>query len=138
MLGVDQSDLAKNCRAHCHASLPDPKTKALVWEQITDPGNPDSSIVKAAKMTGFASKEQIDLLEPYFDKFFDTLVLQSKMSSYKSLCSFFHAMLPRLSVKDDYIFRLYQLLYDTPDSQGPFQSTLKDGIDILFRTQRIV
>ena len=47
-------------------------------------------------------------------------------------------MLPRLSVKDAYIFRLYQLLYDTPDSQGPFQSTLKDGIDILFRTQRIL
>ena len=89
-------------------------------------------------MKGFVSKEQLDLLEPYFDQFFDTLVLQSKTSSYKSLCSFFFAMLPRLSVKDAYIFRLYKLLYDTPDSQGPFQSTLKDGIDILFRTQRIL
>ena len=56
------------------------------------------------------------------------------MNSYKGLCSFFHAMLPRLNVKENHIYSLCSILYDTPDSEGPLCSTFKDGIDILFRT----
>lgn len=115
LLGKDQSPSAEACRAQCEASLPDQASKAKVWSEITDPGSPDSPIEKAAKMEGFYSEEQLDLCEPYFDKFFEALSLQRRMNSYKGMCQFFHGMLPRLHVKDEYIFKLSQILYETPD-----------------------
>jgi hypothetical protein len=60
------------------------------------------------------------------------------LDHYKGLCSFFHAMLPRLNVREHHVYRLCSILYDTPHSQGPLCSMLKDGIDILLRTKRII
>ena len=138
VLAGDKSLGAEACRAHCFAGLPDQEVKAQVWREITDPGFPDNPIVKQAKMAGFYSTNQLDLIEPYFEKFIDALRLQREMNSYKGMCQFFHGMLPRIEVQDKYIFKLYELLHETPDSEAMFQATLKDGLDILFRTRNIV
>ncbi len=70
-------DFTQSCKAHCEASLPDPQKKSEIWNRIVDPNNNDSSIIKASRMAGFMQKEQVELLEPYFDQFFDALVMQS-------------------------------------------------------------
>ena len=44
-------------------------------------------------------------------------------------------MLPRMVVKDAYIVRLVSLLQDVPDTDAMFAETLRDGLDLLIRTQ---
>lgn len=74
VLGKDRSEQAETCRAHCVSSLPDPLVKARVWQEITDfTTSTDSVSVRNAKMAGFYHHEQKEMLEPYFDKFFDVL-----------------------------------------------------------------
>ena len=60
------------------ASLPDASVKATIWSEITDPNNTESKKMKEAKMAGFYSINQIDIIEPYFDKFYDVLPLMHK------------------------------------------------------------
>ncbi len=134
-LGDDKSDLSENCRASCLAGLPDPEVKARVWQEITDPNSKDSLYVRNAKMAGFYSGEQMDIIEPYFDQFFDILVDLHEKSTYKVFTGFFHSLLPRIVVKDAYIVRLVTLLQEVPDNDQMFAETLKDGLDILIRIQ---
>ena len=95
-LGEDKSDLTENCRASCLASLPDSEVKARIWQEITDPKSTDSTYLRNAKMAGFKSFEQLDLIEPYEDKFFDILYEQHEKTTFKTFNSFFHSMLPRI------------------------------------------
>ena len=66
-LGEDKTDLAEQCRAACLAGLPDPEVKARVWQEVTDPSSTDSVYIRNAKMAGFYSSNQLDIIEPYFD-----------------------------------------------------------------------
>ena len=134
-LGEDKSDLVENCRAGCLAGLPDPEVKARVWQEVTDPNNTDSLYVRSAKMGGFYSFEQIDIVEPYFEKFFDILYEQHEKSTHKRFESFFFSLMPRMVVTDHHIVRLVSILQDTPDTEQMFSETLRDGVDLLVRTQ---
>lgn len=136
-LGDDKSDLASNCRTSCLAGLPDPEVKARIWSEITDPNNSDSNYVRGAKMGSFYAADQLDIVEPYFDKFFDILPEMHEQMTHKAFEGFFYSMLPRLAVRDSHIVRLVTLLQDTPDTQKMFAETLRDGIDLLVRTQTI-
>ena len=76
IVGDDHSTMAEKCRAGCLASLPIPEMKAQIWHEITNPNIEETHIARNAKMAEFYSDEQIDLVEPYFDKFFDELLKQ--------------------------------------------------------------
>lgn len=136
-LGEDKTDLAEQCRAACLAGLPDPEVKARVWQEVTDPNSTDSVYIRNAKMGGFYSGDQLDIIEPYFDKFFDILYEQHEKSTHKKFEGFFYSMLPRVVVKDNYIVRLVTILQETPDTEQMFTEMLRDGIDILVRQQQI-
>lgn len=56
-------------------------------------------------------------------------------ATYKQFSNFFFSMLPRMVVKDAYIVRLVSLLQDVPDTDAMFAETLRDGLDLLIRTQ---
>ena len=79
----------------------------------------------------------MDIVEPYFDKFFDVLVFMHEKCTYKQFTNFFFSMLPRMQVKDAHIVRLVSLLNEVPDTDAMFAETLKDGLDLLIRTQQI-
>jgi len=136
-LGEDQSDLAERCRASCLAGLPDPAVKARVWSELTDPASKDSLYVKSAKMQGFYSADQLAIVEPYFERFFDVLVFMHEKTTYKEFSTFFHMMLPTIVVRDSFIVRLVSLLQEVPDNEQMFAETLKDGIDLLIRSQQV-
>mmetsp|Transcript_17220 Transcript_17220/g.21745 ORF Transcript_17220/g.21745 Transcript_17220/m.21745 type:complete len:101 (-) Transcript_17220:11-313(-) len=88
-------------------------------------------------MGGFYASEQMDIIEPYFDKFFDILPFMHEKSTHKTFESFFFNMLPRMAVKDAHIVRLVNLLQEVPDTDTMFAETLKDGLDVLIRIQQI-
>jgi hypothetical protein len=73
VIGDDKSDLAENARITCMACLPDVEGKATTWASITDPNSGDSLKESNAKMSGFYSRKQIDLVRPYFAKFYEEL-----------------------------------------------------------------
>ena len=99
-LGDDRSDLSENCRATCESSLPDPEIKARVWAEVTDPSNTDSLYKRRAKIEGFYAFSQFDIVEPYFDKFFDVLPMVYEKMTHKNFEGFFYGFLPRMEVKD--------------------------------------
>lgn len=83
--------MAEKCRAGCISSLPIPEVKAKIWHDITDPNSTDSHITRNAKMAEFYCDEQLDLAQPYFEKFFDELVLQKGCKQFQL---FFTCLLP--------------------------------------------
>lgn len=73
MLGDDKSDVAKNCRLTCGASIATAENKAKVWEQLVNEDCGLSMYEREALVGGFYSYDQLDILEPYFEKFFHVL-----------------------------------------------------------------
>lgn len=116
-IGEDKSDIAANTRAVCRASLPDPEIKAQVWAEITDTSSTESLYLRRSKMAGFYSWDQLDLLAPYFEKFYEVLPELSEKTTYKYLDTFFHSMLPRMHISDSHIVKLVSLKLQTADNE---------------------
>lgn len=94
--GDDNSDIAINTRARCMAGLPDAAIKAKVWAEITDLNSQESLYVRNAKISGFYSWDQLDIIAPYFEKYYEILPVLNKGTSFKYLESFFHSLLPTM------------------------------------------
>jgi aminopeptidase N len=137
IIGEDKSDLAENLRATCFSALPSAECKAQVWAEITNPNSTESLYMRRAKMGGFYSWDQMDLIEPYFDKFFEVLPEIAQKTTWKYLDTFFHMMLPTMQVKESHIVKLVALKNETPDSQLQFACLLQDGIEVLLRCKQI-
>lgn len=138
VFGDDKSDTADRIKAECIASLPDAAGKAKIWAEITDPNNKDSAYIRRAKMSGFYGNDQLDIIQPYFDKFYETLPVAFKTMQYRNFEAFFHSMLPKhYEIKDEHIVRLVCLKQDTHDTDKVFMNTLQDGIELLIRIKEI-
>lgn len=135
--GEDISDQGEQLRASCYASTPDPEVKAKVWDDITNPECKDSLYIKRSKMGGFYASDQMEIIEPYFDKFYDVLTELHEKYTYKEFDTFFHNMLPRMKITDSHIVKLVSLKLQTSDNEQMFATTLQDGIEILMRSQSI-
>ena len=93
--------------------------------------------MKEAKMAGFYAINQIDIIEPYFDKFYQVLPSMHKQLTLNSFNSFFNMLLPRLKIKDSHVVTLVALKQDTPDNEKNFMNTLQNGIELLLRSKQI-
>lgn len=86
-------------------------------------------MTRNAKMAEFYCDEQLDLAQPYFEKFFDELVLQKGCKQFQL---FFTCLLPVMDAKMDHVKRLEQILESTPPpSDKVFTETIADGIGLL-------
>ena len=73
-LANDKSDKASKCEQLCNQSLPDPEQKERIWAAITDITNTEGLQAMQIKMQGFFRRnQQLDLIQPYFEKYFDVL-----------------------------------------------------------------
>ena len=115
ILGDDKSDLALNARARCEAGLPNAETKAKIWAEITDTNSKDSVNLRYAKIGGFYCWDQIDIVSPYFDKFFDEIERIHKFTNHMYFENFFHSLLPTMNIKESHIVKLVSLRANTPD-----------------------
>ncbi len=137
VIGNDDSDIAVRTKAACMAGLPDPENKAKVWAELTDPTSTLSLYVRTAKMSGFYSPDQLDLIKPYFQKYFEILPTLSQQTTFKYISTFFHQMLPTTVIEDSYIVKLVALKNDAPDTAKNFRTMIDEGIDVLIRTMQI-
>lgn len=70
----DESDKAKKVELQCDQSLPDPEQKERIWATVTDLDNTETLQSIQIKLSGFFRRnQQLDLIEPYFTKYFDML-----------------------------------------------------------------
>lgn len=102
-LGDDKSDISQNLRFYCQATSADPKTKEQVWKDLVDPKTKLSFYERRAQMQGFYCQGQIDLLRPYFDKFYEVLPTFSEEHGMAYVKSFMKSMLPRMEIQDRHI-----------------------------------
>jgi len=58
VLGDDISDVARNCRLTCKASIATAENKAEIWEALTNEKSEYSMVEKEAMIGGFYSYDQ--------------------------------------------------------------------------------
>ena len=102
-------------------------------------------------MANFYQHDQIDIVSPFIDKFFDVVASdetssQSKASkepfsaepmvSNKGKSAFFHGMLPRVGLKKSHLKRLSSLISES-NEDSVFKETLRDGSELLSRSRSI-
>lgn len=97
------------------AGLPDAANKAKTWAEITDLNSKDSVYLRSAKIAGFYSWDQIDIIAPYFEKYYEILPVLSKGSSFRYFETFFHSLLPTMQIADQHIVKLVALKAETAD-----------------------
>lgn len=88
-------------------------------------------------MGGFYSWRHIDLVRPYFDKFYEALPLIYEKSSFKYVEAFVNSLLPRIEIKDSDIVKLVSLKISTPDNCANFAKELNDCIELLIRSKEV-
>lgn len=136
-MGDDNSDIAVNTRAKCMAGLPDAAMKAKVWAEIIDGSSKDSLYLRTAKISGFYSWDQLDIIAPYFDKYYEELPRLNKETTFKYLSTFFYSLLPTMQIADSHIVKLVKIKANTADSEHNFAKMLQDGIEVLVRCMEI-
>jgi aminopeptidase N len=118
--GDDKSDLAQNCKLTCEAYIPTAENKAAVWKEITDPNSTLSAKQRQAQMGGFFSASQLDLVRPYFDKYYEVLPDIESQHGYKYLQFFSNFMVPTLEIEDKHIVMLANIKSKVPDTNKVF------------------
>ncbi|CDW89925.1 aminopeptidase n [Stylonychia lemnae] len=136
-LGDDKSDIAVNVRETCNASLPDTENKRKVWDSLIDHTTQDSIYKRGARMSGFYNWKQLDIVQPYFDEFYEILPTIYEKTPFKYVESFFYSLLPRMEIHDRHIVKLLQLKNATPDNQSNFASLLSEGTELILRQKLI-
>ena len=70
----DSSDKAKQVQKTCEFSLPEAKLKEQLWNDLVNLESKDSILESQQKLSGFWNRyQQFDLIEPYFEKYFEVL-----------------------------------------------------------------
>lgn len=137
VMADDNTDIAVNTRAKCMAGLPDAALKAKTWAEIVDCNSKDSVYLRTAKIQGFYSWDQLDIISPYFDKYYEELPKLSELSSYRYFQTFFYSLLPTMQIADCHIVKLVSMKADTADNDKKFSTMLQDGIEVLVRCMEV-
>ena len=136
VIGDDKSDIAENTKETCIALIPTAENKAHVWEQLTDTNSTESIYKRGAKMGGFYSWKQLDLIRPYFDKFYEVLPHIYEKSTFKYVENFY-TLLPRMEIKDEHIVKLLALKLQTADNNTNFANLLNENLELVMRSKQV-
>jgi len=71
-------------------------------------------------MQGFFSSSQLDLVRPYFDRYYEVLPDIASQHGFNYLQYFSNVMLPTLEVEDKHIVKLANIKSKVPDTNKVF------------------
>ncbi|RGE18083.1 aminopeptidase N [Leucobacter sp. wl10] len=80
-LAEDLTATGNQSAAHARAALPTPEDKARAWASVFDESDKPNAIVRATGL-GFARAHDLELLEPYVERFFAALLPVWESRSY--------------------------------------------------------
>lgn len=88
-------------------------------------------------MGGFFHGDQLELVRPYFDKYYDVLPDIESQHGYKYLQYFSAVMVPTLEIEDRHIVKLMNIKSKVPDTNKTFMNILQDNIELLLRIKNV-
>lgn len=121
----------------CHAAIADAQNKEKVWKDITDPKSTFSSEQKGALMEGFWVQDQLELVRPFFDRYFEIIPEIESQHGFKYLGMFCLDFYPTVEVQDKHIVKLANIKSKVPDTNKTFQNTLQNAIERCLRFKNI-
>lgn len=127
-LDSDKSDLALRKKLSCEAALPDAASKAKLWELYNE-AEPSMSLHNmGASMGHFNKLNQLDIVEPYLDKFFD--VIDNYYSTHNNLYSqtFFWSLSPGFLNNEKVLNKFRDVLAKADKTKASFVNQVKDQI----------
>eukprot|EP00826_Nyctotherus_ovalis_P042217 TRINITY_DN4319_c0_g1_i15.p1 TRINITY_DN4319_c0_g1~~TRINITY_DN4319_c0_g1_i15.p1 ORF type:complete len:334 (-),score=53.12 TRINITY_DN4319_c0_g1_i15:134-1135(-) len=95
-LKEDKSDVGLRAQRTCEASIPTLESKAKQWLQLLSEDTRESEHMLFSAMRGFNSQDQVELLKPYEEKYFETItdIFKKKTRYYAE--AFFRFLKPRI------------------------------------------
>ena len=133
----DPSDRGQRALLRCQTAKPDARTKAEAWQRfqmgITGYGSLHQT---NAAMGGFHWWAQRDLLAPYVDRYFDSLVGVFEREENEYATAFFGGLWPGYIVERPILERARALLAGLGDRLPVLQRSLRESIDDLERAIR--
>jgi len=134
----DTSDRGLRSATTARVSLPDAKVKAEAWERIKTDQTSSFHVIRAV-MFGFYSWNQMELLAPYKDKFFEDVhgIFKDKTREFSGAYGVY--LFPDDPEDESLITRTEQFLKTVNvDDEKPLERTLKDQLDDLKRSKACI
>jgi len=82
-VGNDRSDIANEVRIFCRAATDNEKTKQKIWNELVSGSSEYSVKEKRVMMEGFFLFDQMEVCEPFVEKFFEALETLHEKHSYR-------------------------------------------------------
>ncbi len=132
-LEKDKSDEGLRAKRACQAAIPTAENKAKHWEMFIDEKTKENDHMLFASMGGFNSWENLELLKPYVDKYFDVIASVFAKRSRTYAETFFMVLKP-LEASEDVLHRYEGLLTKVKDEEKTFKKDVLEEISDLKRT----
>lgn len=84
-------------------------------------------------MRGFYAWNQMDILQPYIDKYYEELADFDKRHSNQYVNSFLSLMRPTVKIDDCHIVALVTVNGNVPDTNSAYKKKLEENIELLVR-----
>jgi hypothetical protein len=137
VLKDDKSDIARRTRLTCETAFATLENKEKYWNILVDENTEYSIYDREAIISGFCSWDQLELCEPFAEKFYDALTTLSDKHAQRYQHSFAMGLMPRKQIKDEHLVRLMIIKSQVPDTNKPYMNLLSDVFELLLRSKRI-
>jgi aminopeptidase N len=127
---ADATDLGARAAATARASLPDADAKAWAWDRLLSETELSHTMSRQL-WSGFARIDQMDVLAPYTDRYFDVLDRTWKERSLEWSIGFSEAMFPHWDASPALVARVDETL--ASDVPRPLRRVLLEQRDGLTR-----
>ena len=127
----DGSDAGKNVQKVLDWSLPDADLKKRLWDEITDVNSTDSVLETRLKIQGFWQKSQLELITPYFDKYYSNVakLVADKDRNWAEV--FIGGLSPAFMSREEDTKAFNALLEKQTDSEHFFTLFIKKQIELI-------
>ena len=124
----DRSILVKH---YCYAARPEPEIKKELWNKFVNQPTSESLYNMQSLMSGFSSRDQLDLVEDYLkNKFFDAVCDVGKKNEFQYVRSFVSSLSPSYYVENETISKLEKVAEQVKDLDQLSKLILEDVDDL--------
>ena len=114
----DNSIQANNANLYCEAAYNEAATKQMLYESYLSGAKHLSMKQLKYSFSGFMQRNQLDILAPYIDKYFESVIELIDSNSNEYVILFVKAMFPDFYGREEYVEkRLEELCRQVPQEQ---------------------
>lgn len=124
----ENKDLAKRCRISCDAAIYDPAVKEKYWNMITADKLELSVYDQQAVMRTLLPLNQVDIVRPYIDKFFEVVPKIYKTRERDGRDPFFFFISPSKFATEE-LLEKYRALLDHKDATRSLKQKVNEEIE---------